>query len=121
MLDFHPHFLVNEEWWDSPFFLSANPTKTSGVAPRSAKHVKTMFHKLARLLRIIHLMSQVKIVKLCNELEEAEIALDVVKINNAEVYDAIALWPMKQFNYNPRFIRRFPIQDGSQFAHSEIE
>ena len=104
VLDFHPNFIVNKYWWDSAFFSSRNPEKTSGVSPRTANQVRNMFRKFAKLLRTIQLLKKLKIVDSRGELEESEIELDLTKISITKVYSKITLWPMKQFNYKPRFI-----------------
>jgi hypothetical protein len=105
VLDFHPNFFVNEDWWDSIFFSGINPEKLHGVAPRRADHVKSAFNRFAALLRMVDLLSKSKIIEPCNEVAESETELDPKKVDVAHVYEKIALWPMSKFNYRPRFIR----------------
>jgi peptidoglycan/xylan/chitin deacetylase (PgdA/CDA1 family) len=104
VVDFHPNFFVNEDWWDSIFF-SGNPNRLDGVAPRKANRVKSMFRRFAVLLRIVDILSKMKITESCTEVAESETELDSANIDIDKVYRIIASWPVKRFNYEPRFIR----------------
>lgn len=104
VVDFHPNFFVNEDWWDSIFF-SGNPNKLDSVAPRKANRVKSMFRRFEVLLRIVDALSKMKITEPCTGVAESETKLDSRNINIDNVYRIIASWPVKRFNYEPRFIR----------------
>lgn len=105
VVDFHPNFFVNEDWWDSIFFSGINPNRLYGVAPRKANRVKSMFRRFAVLLRIVDALSKMKITESCTEVAESETELDSANIDIDKVYRIIASWPVKRFNYEPRFIR----------------
>ena len=105
VVDFHPNFFVNEDWWDSIFFSKTNPDKLCGVAPRRADHVRSMFRKFSLLLRIAGSLNKTKIVESCNEVTDSETELDSASIDVESVHRMIASWPKKRFNYEPKFIR----------------
>lgn len=105
VVDLHPNFFVNEDWWDSIFFSGVNPNKLSGVAPRKANRVKSMFRRFSVLLRIVGSLDKMKIIESCNEVAESETELDSTSIIIDNVYRMIASWPAKRFNYEPTFIR----------------
>lgn len=105
VVDFHPNFFVNEDWWDSIFFSGINPNRLYGVAPRKANRVKSMFGRFAVLLGIVDALSKMKITESCIEVAESETELDSANIDIEKVYRIIASWPVKRFNYEPRFIR----------------
>ena len=104
VVDFHPNFFVNEDWWDSIYFSGINPNKLNGVAPRRANNIKSAFDRFAVLLRIVDLLSKPKIINPCNEVFTSETKLDPRKVDIQNVYAKIALWPLKQFKYRPRFV-----------------
>jgi hypothetical protein len=104
-LDFHPDFLVNENWWDSIFLSGINPDRMYGVAPRPPNRVRRMFRRFDMLLRIVYLLSKMEIIESCNEAAKSDIELAPSEIDVEKVYRMIALWPTRQFNYKPRFIR----------------
>lgn len=104
VVDFHPNFFVNENWWDSIFF-SGNPNRLDGVAPRKANLVKSMFRRFEVLLRIVEALSKMKIIESCTEVAESETELNSASTDIDKVYRIIASWPVKRFNYKPRFIR----------------
>lgn len=105
VVDFHPNFFVNEDWWDSIFFSGTNPDRMYGVAPRTVNRVKSMFRRFDALLRIVDSMSKMKMIEPCNEAAESKIELDSTKIDVEKVYHLIVSWPTERFSYEPRFIR----------------
>ena len=105
ILDFHPSFFVNKDWWDSAFFSRTNVQRMSGVASRTMSDLKSLFHKFDMRLKAIDFLSKLRLAELFNEGTESETELDLMKIDIAKVYRAITKWPMKRFNYKPRFIR----------------
>jgi hypothetical protein len=105
VLDFHPDFFVNQNWWDSIFFSGINPDRMYGVAPRPPHRIKRMFRRFDMLLRIVYLLSKMEMIESCNEPAKSDIELATLEIDFEKVYRMIASWPTMQFNYKPRFIR----------------
>lgn len=105
VVDFHPNFFVNEDWWDSIFFSGTNPDRMYGVAPRTVNRVRSMFRRFDALLRIVDSLSKMKMIEPCNELTESKIELDSTKMDVERVYRLIVSWPTGRFSYESRFIR----------------
>lgn len=105
VVDYHPDFFVNENWWDSIFLSGINPGRMYGVAPRRPDRVRRMLRRFDMLLRIVYLLSKMEIIESCKEAAKSEIELVPSEIDVEKVYRMIASWPTKQFNYEPRFIR----------------
>jgi hypothetical protein len=105
VVDFHPNFFVNEDWWDSIFFSGTNPDRMYGVAPRTVNRVRSMFRRFDALLRIVDSLSKMKMIEPCNEVTESKIELDSTKMDVERVYRLIVSWPTGRFSYESRFIR----------------
>lgn len=105
VVDLHPNFFVNEDWWDSVFFSGTNPNKLTGVAPRKANRVKSMFRRFSVLLKIVGSLNRMKIIESYDEVAESETELDHTSMIIDNVYRMIASWPVGRFNYEPTFIR----------------
>lgn len=118
VLDFHPSFLVNANWWDAAFCSNRNPASLSPAAPRTAQQVRHLFHNLTRLLRTIYLLRKSRIIESNTALETAEAELDPTSVNLTGVYRKITQWPISQFHYAPRYMnshlsRFFTVMDGT--------
>jgi hypothetical protein len=105
VLDFHPNFLVNKDWWDSIFWGKTNPSEIRGVAPQETSMTKHMFSRFGMLLRIVGSLRRLWLAELTNESEASEMKLDPAKVDFEKVYAAMTTWPRERFDYEPRFIR----------------
>ena len=117
VLDFHPSFLVNAEWWDTAFCSNGNPESLSPAAPRTAQQIRHLFHNLTQLLRRIYLLRKSRIIESNTALETAEAELDPTRVNLTRVHHKITQWPINQFHYTPRYMnfhlsRFFTFMDG---------
>ncbi len=105
VLDFHPNFFVNRDWWDSIFWGKTNPTEIHGVAPKETSMTEHMFSRFGMLLRIVGSLRRLHLAELTNEPEASAVRLDPAKVDVEKVYGAMVKWPRERFDYEPRFIR----------------
>lgn len=104
ILDLHPTWLVNEKMWDSIYHLG-NPSTLHGVRPRPRKEVELLFAKFELLLKQINSLQQSGLVNVNASLFPALKKLAVNQKQVQECYETSMRWPIKYFNYHPKFIR----------------
>jgi peptidoglycan/xylan/chitin deacetylase (PgdA/CDA1 family) len=102
IIDFHPNYMVNKDWWDSTFFAGSNPSRLVGVTPRSMDCVKRKFLRLNWLLEFLDILNKSKIIKPFGEVVHSKLECEPAKIDLEKVYRILAKWPKEQFNYEPR-------------------
>lgn len=102
LLDFHPNLFVNQNYWDM-FFPKPAPQRT-------IIQTKYLLLKFEALSRAIKLLQKSKLVEVSPELKESRIELNTSKIDVENTYKKIVSWPIKQFNYKPRFLRLHLLQ-----------
>jgi peptidoglycan/xylan/chitin deacetylase (PgdA/CDA1 family) len=105
VLDFHPNFLVNRDWWDSILWGKTNPQELSDVAPQDRGQTEHMFRRFGMLLRIVGSLQRLGLAELTNEPQASATELDSAKVDVEKVYAAMVTWPRERFGYEPRFIR----------------
>lgn len=104
ILDFHPNFFVNKIWWDSCFFKKSDHNNISTVPARSPAQTQRMFSRLETVLKAIKTLESTKMVGTDNA-RTSEKKLDVRKTDVQKVHDMMIQWPIRRFNYTPKFVR----------------
>jgi peptidoglycan/xylan/chitin deacetylase (PgdA/CDA1 family) len=97
VLDFHPNRFVNQNHWDLFF---PNP------APQlSVTQTKLLLLRFEALLTVITLLQKSKLTETSPKLKESKTELGISEVDVEKVLKQIALWPLSQFNYKPRYLR----------------
>jgi hypothetical protein len=97
ILDFHPDLFVNKDHWDL-FFPEPAPQK-------SMTETNRLLLKFEALLNVIRLLRNCRLTETAPRLAKSERELDVLGVDIDGVYEEIALWPVTQFNYEPKHLR----------------
>ena len=120
IMDFHPNYMVNKDWWDSIFFSGSNPSKLIGVAPRSMDYVKRKFQRLDWLLEFLNALYKLKIIEPFDEVAHSKLECDPAKIDLEDIYRILAKWPRERFNYEPRYLHSHLLRFFEPCDESEI-
>lgn len=99
----HPHSLLNAEPWDSIYW-HGNPTKPIEVKKKNEKQIERCISDFERFLKILGLLHKIKLVEVTPPLEPAQEPLQVNKHVISESYRKAIQWPIKFFNYSPRYL-----------------
>jgi len=104
VLDFHPHFSVNQTYWDNPFLQKYNPQVVFKVPQRTLMQRKKILLKFEILLNMIRLLRKSGLIETGIYLTESEMKLNINRINLQKTYHDMVLWPKTLFNYKPKYI-----------------
>jgi peptidoglycan/xylan/chitin deacetylase (PgdA/CDA1 family) len=104
ILDLHPTWFVNQEMWDSIYY-AGNPPSLLRVRERTPKEAESLFGKSELLLKQVHMLRRCRLLEVDSNLTTSPKELSVNQNQVQKCYETSMRWPMKRFDYKPRFIR----------------
>jgi len=104
VLCLHPNLFVSQQMWDSIYWKD-NPKYLTQPLLKSFEKIPTSFFKFRLLLKKIKLFERVGLVNVRSRLMEAKTKLTVKPIDVQNCYETSMQWPIRYFNYKPKFLR----------------
>jgi len=103
VLDFHPNYFVNLEYWDSIYF-SGNPKSIYPTRARNWNDTRTFLRKFELFLRRVSYLEQKGIFDSCLKLEKGERKQTWTISSVTKSYQDSIRWAKNYLRYEPRFI-----------------
>lgn len=103
VLDFHPSYFVNSEYWDSQYF-SGNPGRLSPVQPRTLADIETYLRRFEYLLKILSLLEKKSILEITPSPAKGNIKKSFSLENIVRSYQNSISWISEYLGYKPKFI-----------------
>jgi len=104
VLDLHPTWFVNLTMWDSIYY-AGNPPILSRVPERPRRDAEALFAKFELLLKQINVLRRSGLLVADSDLTKSSRKLSATFSQVQNCYRTSMRWPIKFFNYRPRFIR----------------
>lgn len=103
VLDFHPNYFVNINYWDSIYF-SGNPKRLHTVQGRSWKDTKVIFRRFELFLRRISYLQKNGVLEITPPLERGKRKKSLAMECVIKSYQNSTIWTKEYLAYNPRQI-----------------
>jgi hypothetical protein len=105
VFDLHPTLLVNQVEWDSIYY-KGNPKTLSTVPKRTQKETTFLFNKFELLIKRIKFLHKAKLMDANPTFNTSNKNLTITKRQVDRCYENSMQWPIKRFNYHPKFIKK---------------
>jgi len=103
VLDFHPHYLVNINHWDSVYF-SGNPKKLYPAQARRSEETKLLLKRFELLLRALSYFENKSLFQVTPALKRGERKTNIDNQTVIKSFQKSVSWSKKYFGYKPKFI-----------------